>query len=61
MKKLPPLPPLALPNFNAVLINNNNTYRRPNILKYINASNPYKLFKLFFIDKLLNKLVEYIN
>ena len=53
--------PLALPNFNPVPINNNNTYRYLNILDYINISNPYIIFKLFFIDKLLDKLAEFIN
>ena len=52
---------LALPNFNLVPINNNNTYKYLNILDYINISNPYIIFKLFFIDKLLDKLVEFIN
>ena len=52
---------LALPNFNLVPINNNNTYRCLNILDYINISDPYIIFKLFFIDKLLDKLVEFIN
>ena len=59
-KPPPPLPP-ALPDFDPVPIDNNNTYKRPNIPEYIDASNPYKLFKLFFTDKLLDKLVEYIN
>ena len=56
-----PLLPLVLSGFNPVPINNNNTYGYPSILEYINISNPYKLFKLFFIDKLLDKLIEYIN
>jgi Transposase IS4 len=60
-KKPPPLPPPALPNFDPVPINNNNTYGYPNIPEHINISNPYKLFKLFFIDKLLDKLIEYTN
>ena len=60
MKK-PPLAPSALPNFNPVPINNNNTYRHLNIPDYIDISDPYIIFKLFFIDKLLDKLAEFIN
>ena len=59
-KKAPPTPQ-KLPNFNAIKINNKNKYRRPNILEDINISNPYELFKLFFTDKLLDRLIEYIN
>ena len=61
MKKKPPLAPSALPNFDPVPINNNNTYRRPNLPDYINASDPYAIFKLFFTYKLLNQLAEFTN
>ena len=61
MKKKPPLALLVLPDFDLVFINNNNTYRRPNLLDYINTSDPYVIFKLFFTDKLLNQLAEFIN
>jgi len=27
----------------------------------VNVSNPYAIFKLFFIDELLERLVEYTN
>jgi hypothetical protein len=60
-KKKPPLVLLVLPNFDLVLIDNNNTYGRPNILDYINTSDPYAIFKLFFIDKVLDGLAEFIN
>ena len=60
-KKKPPPKPLVLPNFDPVPINNNTTYRRPNIPEYINTSDPYAIFRLFFIDKLLDKLAEFIN
>ena len=60
-KKKPPPAPSVLPDFNPVPINNNNTYRRPNIPDYIDASDPYAIFKLFFTDKLLDQLVEFTN
>ena len=53
--------PLVFSDFNLVPINNNNTYRRPNIPDHINISDPYIIFKLFFTDELLDKLVEFIN
>ena len=61
MKKNPPLVLLVLPDFDPVLINNNNTYGRPNLPDYIDASDPYAIFKLFFIDELLDQLAEFIN
>ena len=61
MKKKLLLAPSTLPNFNLVSINNSNTYKYLNILDYINVNNPYIIFRLFFINKLLNKLVKFIN
>ena len=61
IKKKPLLAPSALPNFDPVPINNNNTYGRPNLPDYINASDPYAIFKLFFTDKLLDQLAKFIN
>jgi hypothetical protein len=61
MKKKPFLVPLVLFDFDLVFINNNNTYRCLNLPDYINISDPYVIFKLFFIDKLLDQLVEFIN
>ena len=60
-KKKPPPAPSALPDFNPVPIDNNNTYGRPNIPDYIDASDPYTIFKLFFTDELLDKLAEFTN
>ena len=61
IKKKAPPEPNPVPNFNPLPINNDNLYRHPNLLKEINAGDPYAIFKLFFIDKLLDKLAEYIN
>jgi hypothetical protein len=60
-KKRPPPKPSALLDFDLVPINNNITYRCPSIPEYINISDLYIIFKLFFIDKLLDKLAEFIN
>ena len=59
-KKAPP-EPNPDPNFNPLPINNDNLYRHPNLPEEVNAGDPYAIFKLFFIDKLLDKLAEYIN
>lgn len=57
-----PLPkPSLLPDFKPLFIDNENTYSKPNLLYNINLNDPYQIFKLFWIDELLNKLVEYIN
>ena len=60
VRKLP-LKPLPLPNFKPLFINNKNTYSKPNLLYNINPNNPYQIFKLFWMDKLLNKFIEYTN
>src|SRR5437868_1839937 len=59
-RKAPP-EPKPVPNFNPLPISNNNLYRRLNILEEVNASNPYAIFKLFFTDKLLERLAQYTN
>jgi len=42
-------------------INNNNKYRRLNLLYNVNLGNIYSIFKLFFTNELLNKLVNFTN
>ena len=60
-KKKPPPKPSALPDFDPVPIDNNTTYGRPNIPEYIDTSDPYAIFRLFFTDELLDKLAEFTN
>lgn len=54
MKKRVTLEPKPVLNFNPLLINDSNLYSRLNILEEVNTSNPYAIFKLFFIDQLLD-------
>jgi len=58
-KKLPPAPE-PLPPFNPLLIHNKHKYK-PNLPDHINNKDPWQLFKLFWTDELLNKLVKYTN
>ena len=60
LKKLP-LVFEILPTFTSLPIYNKNEYSKPNLLDYIDNKDPQLLFKLFQIDKLIDKLVEYIN
>jgi hypothetical protein len=59
-KKAPPQP-RPLPNFMPLYINNNNKYRRLNLLHNVNLGDAYSIFKLFFTNELLNKLVNFTN
>ena len=52
---------MPLPNFVPLYINNNNKYRRLNLLYNVNLGDAYGIFKLFFTNKLLNKLVNFTN
>ena len=61
IKKKTPSKPKPVPKFNPLLIRDYTLYGRPNIPKEVNTSDPYTIFKLFFIDKLLNQFMEYIN
>ena len=60
LKKLPPAPE-TLPAFTPLPIRNKNEYSKPNLPDYIDDKDPQQLFKLFWTDKLIDKLVEYIN
>ena len=42
-------------------INNNNKYRRLNLPHNVNPGDAYSIFKLFFTDELLNKLINFTN
>jgi hypothetical protein len=59
-KKAPPKP-RPLPDFVPLYINNNNKYRRLNLPHNVNPGDAYGIFKLFFTNKLLNKLVNFTN
>ena len=58
---------LELPNnrspplFKPLLINNSTPYRKPNLRPGLNNSDAFKIFRLFFIDKLMDLLVYYTN
>ena len=53
--------PGPLPDFVPLYIDNNNKYRRPNRLYNIDLGDTYGIFKLFFTDELLDKLVNFTN
>ena len=59
-KKLPLEPVLLLP-FNPLPIYNENEYSEPNLPDNINNKDPWQLFKLFWMDELINRLIKYIN
>ena len=59
--KKPPLAPGLLPSFKPLPIFNNCKYGKPNLLEYTNNKDPWQLFKLFWNDELINRLVEYTN
>ena len=57
-----PLPePVLLSPFNPLPIYNKNEYGEPNLLNNINNKDPWQLFKLFWMDKLINRLIKHIN
>ena len=59
-KKAPPQPG-PLPDFVPLHINNNNKYGRPNLPHNVDPGDAYGIFKLFFTDELLDKLVDFTN
>ena len=59
--KEPPLKPQELPKFEPYVIDDYNAHSKPNFLNYVNTSAPLKLFKLFFTDEIINKLVKWLN
>jgi hypothetical protein len=40
---------------------NKNEYSKPKLPNYINNEDPWQLFKLFWLEELINQLMEYIN
>jgi hypothetical protein len=61
LKKKAPPQPRPLLDFVPLHIDNNNKYRRPNLPHDIDLGNAYGIFKLFFTDELLDKLVNFTN
>ena len=59
--KTAPLKPWLLPYFKPLYINNWDNHSLLNLTSNVNRHNPFKLFSLFFIDKIINKLIEWIN
>ena len=61
MAKIPPLKPWLLPYFKPLYIDNWDDYGSLNLSLDVDQHNPYKLFSLFFIEDIINKLVEWTN
>ena len=59
--KKPPPEPEPLPHFDPLPIHNKNEYSQPKLPADINNTDPLQLFKLFWTDKWINRLVKYIN
>jgi hypothetical protein len=59
--KTPPLKPWPLPEFEPIYINNWDDYGLLNLPSNVKTHDPFKLFSLFFIDKIMDKLIEWIN
>ena len=49
------------PLFKPLLINNSTPYRKPNLPPGLDDSDIFKIFRLFFIDKLIDLLIYYTN
>ena len=60
MKK-PPLKPWPMPSFKPYKIDNWHDYGQPNFLPGLNTSNAFAIFGLFFIEDIMDKLVEWTN
>jgi len=59
--KKPPPEPEPLPPFNPLPIYNENEYSEPNLPDNINNEDPWQLFKLFWTDELIDRLVKHTN
>ena len=53
-KSQKPPEPWPLPDFKPLPIDNKNIYGKPNLPSNINNSDPLQLFKLFFIDEIID-------
>ena len=59
--KKPTPEPWSLPAFSLIKINNYNNPREPNIPLSLNRHNPLALFKPFFTNLIVKKIVEWTN
>ena len=59
--KKPRFKPQPLPKFEPPYINDWDDYRSPNLPPSVDVHDPFKLFKLFFIDKIMDKFVAQTN
>jgi hypothetical protein len=59
--KKPLLKPEPPPAFKPLPIYNENEYSEPKLPDYVNNEDPWQLFKLFWLEELINRLVVYIN
>jgi len=50
--------PWPLPKFKPLHINDWDDHGSPNLPPNVNTHDPFKLFSLFFIDEIMDKLVE---
>ena len=49
------------PLFELLLINNSTPYRKPNLRPRLDDLDAFKIFRLFFINKLIGLFVYYTN
>ena len=61
MAKTHPLKPWPLPEFKPIYINDWDNYSSLNLPSNVNTHDPFELFSLFFIDEIMDKLVEWTN
>ena len=59
--KKPRPKPWPLPKFKPLHINNWDDYGSPNLPPGVNNHDPFELFKLFFTDNIMDKLVTWMN
>ena len=59
--KKPPLKPWPLPKFDPVIIDDYNAHGEPCLPPNTNTNDPMALFNLFYTNKIMDKLIEWIN
>ena len=59
--KKPLFKPQPLPKFKPLYINNQSNYSLLNLPFNINPHDPFRVFSLFFTDKIMDKFVEWTN
>jgi len=56
--KTAPPKPWPLPEFKPLHINNWDNHGSPNLPPNVDTHNPFRLFSLFFMDEIMDKLIE---